>query len=116
MLTPEEILSLAARKWPGVLRAEAKGENLFPLRIPFGRPLPTADFDVLRKEIELLAATRSFWQITWDEIDTRKWGKQRFPVRLDFASIEDLAQALGRVNELQSFRAALLNARTQSCA
>ena len=112
MLTPEEILNLAARKWPGVLRAEANGENLFPLRIPFGRPMPTADFDVLRKEIELLAATPSLWQITWDEIETRKWGRQRFPSRLEFASIEDLAQALGRFAELRSFRAALLGART----
>ena len=59
MLTPEEILSVAARKWPGALRAEARGENIFPLRIPFGRPLPTADFEVLRKDIELLSATPS---------------------------------------------------------
>ena len=113
MLTPEEILSLAARKWPGVLRAEARGENLFPLRIPFGRPLPTADFNVLRKDIELLAATPSSWQITWDEIETRKWGRQRFPSKLEFTSIEDLAQALGCFAELQAFRAALSGARTQ---
>ena len=113
MLTPEGILSLAARKWPGVLRAEARGEKPFPLRIPFGRPLPTADFDALRKDIELLATTPSRWQITWDEIETRKWGKQRFPVKLEFATIEDLAQSLGRFDELQSLRAALVSARKQ---
>jgi hypothetical protein len=113
MLTPEEILSVAARKWPSVLRAEARGESLFPLRIPFGRPLPTTDFDVLRKDIELLSATPPCWQITWEELDTRKWGKQRLPVRLEFASIEELAQALGCSDELQSFRAALLAARTK---
>ena len=112
MLTPEEILRVAARKWPSVLRGEAMGESLFPMRIPFGRPLPTADFAVLRKDIEQLAATPSFWQITWEEMETRKWGRQRLPVKLEFASIENLAQALGRSDELQSFRAALLQART----
>ncbi len=113
MLTPDKILSVAARKWPSLLRAEARGESLFPIRILFGRPLPTADFDVLRKDIESLAATPSVWRITWEEIDTRKWGRQRLPARLEFDSIEELAQALGRSDELQSFRAALLAARRQ---
>ena len=36
MLTPEEILETARRKWPIVLRAEAAGDSLFPLQIPFG--------------------------------------------------------------------------------
>ncbi len=112
MLTPEEILSAAARKWPSALRAEARAENIFPLRIHFGRPLPTADFEVLRKDIGLLTATPSYWQVTWDDIETRKWGRQRLPVRLEFASIEELARALGRSDELQAFRAALMRART----
>jgi hypothetical protein len=113
MLTPDEILSAGARKWPSVLRAEARGENLFPLRIPFGRPVPTADFEVLRRDIELIAAAPPYWRITWEEIETRKWGRQRLPVRLEFASAEELARALGRSDELLAFRAALLAARTE---
>jgi hypothetical protein len=76
-----------------------------------GRPDPAADFAVLRREIESLATARHTWRIDWEEIDTRKWGRQRWPVRLGFDSIEDLATALGRSDELRSFRAALQEAR-----
>jgi hypothetical protein len=114
MLKPAEILEAALRKWPGVLRAEANGENLFPLRIPIGRPRPTADFALLRTEIELLAAASYKWRVDWDEIETRKWGRQRWPIKLEFESIEHLAETLSRTNELESFRAALQEAR-QRC-
>jgi hypothetical protein len=111
MLTPEDILDGARRRWPAVLRAEAAGEQLFPLRIPFGQPRPTADFLVLRRDIEALAAAQHGWRIDWEEIQTRKWGRQRWPVRVAFDSIEDLAAALGRAGELKAFRAALQDAR-----
>src|SRR5260370_28305146 len=111
MLKPPEILDTASRRWPTVLQAEAAAENLFPLRIPFGRPRTTTDFAVLRSEIESLATARHHWRIDWEEIETRKWGRQRWPVRLGFDSIEDLATALGRSNELRLFRAALQDAR-----
>lgn len=111
MLKPQEILDAAFRKWPSVLRAEAVGEKLFPLRIPFRKPRPTGDFAVLRREIEALAASRHPWRIDWEEIETRKWGRQRWPVRVSFNSIDDLAAALGRSSELKSFRTALQEAR-----
>jgi hypothetical protein len=111
MLKPQDILATASRRWPTVLRAEATGATLFPLRIPFGRPRPTEDFVVLRSEIELLAAARHNWRIEWEEIETRKWGRQRWPVRLGFDSIEDLATALGRSEELRLFRSALQEVR-----
>src|SRR5947209_143247 len=107
MLKPFEILEVARSKWPSVLRAEAAGENLFPLFIPFGRPNPTADFSVLRTEIEMLANDRHVWHIEWKEIRTRKWGRQRWPMRISFNRIEDLALALDKSLELIGFRDAL---------
>lgn len=111
MLKPRQILDTASRRWPAILRAEAAGENLFPLPIPFGRPSSTSDFAVLRNDIESLAVARHNWRIDWEEIETRKWGRQRWPVRIEFESVEDLATALGRLTELRSFRAALRDAR-----
>src|SRR6267154_5858672 len=111
MLKPQEILERASRKWPAVLLAKATGENVFPLRIPFGQPRTTADFGVLRGEIESLAASRQNWRIDWQEIETRKWGRQRWPLSLWFDSIEDLATSLGRSDELQAFWAAVEDAR-----
>jgi hypothetical protein len=111
MLKPADILAAALRRWPAVLRAEATSENLFPLRIPFGQPRPTEDFLMLRRDIEALAAARHEWRIDWEDIQTRKWGRQRWPVRVEFDSIEDLAAALGRTSELRAFRSALQAAR-----
>jgi hypothetical protein len=96
-----------------VLRAEAAGESLFPLRIPFGRPRTTGDFSILRREIELLASSSYGWNIDWEEIQTRKWGRQRWPVRIVFKSIEEMARALDRSTELDAFRIALQAARRE---
>src|SRR6266545_6736177 len=111
MLTPDDILNAALSRWPAVLRAEATGEHLFPLRIPFGRPRTTTDFAIVRRDIESLAAARHVWRIDWEEIQTRKWGRQRWPMRVSFDSVEDLAAALRRSDELRSLRAALQAAR-----
>lgn len=111
MLKPAKILEAAHAKWPAVLRAEATGEALFPLQIPFGRPRPTDDFAILRREIESLANTSAAWHIEWDEARTRKWGSQRLPTRITFESADDLAKTLNRSEEFRRFRAALQLAR-----
>jgi hypothetical protein len=111
MLTPADILDAARRRWPAVLRAEAAGVSLFPLRIPFGRPNTTADFANLRRDIEALAAARHPWRIDWEEIQTRKWGRQRWPMRVAFDSTDTLATALELSHQLEAFRAALRYAR-----
>jgi hypothetical protein len=111
MLAPGDIVQAASRRWPAVLRAEAQGQTLFPLRIPFGRPKTTADFGVLRKEIEALANARFPWRIDWEEIQTRKWGRQRWPVRVAFDSAEALAVALDRTEQLERVREAIRHAR-----
>jgi hypothetical protein len=113
MLKPSEILDVARSKWPTVLRSEAAGECLFPLSIPFGRPNPTADFSILRTEIEMLANDQHGWHIQWNEIRTRKWGWQRWPMRITFNSVEDLASALDKSLELTAFRDALKLAREE---
>jgi len=113
MLSPSDILGAAERKWPAVLRAEANQEPIFPLQIPFGRPKTTADFSVLKRDIEALAAARLPWTIEWQSVNTRKWGQQRWPVRIVFESAETLARALDRVDELQAVRSAISLTRVQ---
>lgn len=112
MRSPKEILDAARLKWPAVLRAEAAGESMFPLGIPFGRPSTTSEFASIRADLASLATADYGWQIDWEEIDTRKWGKQRWPQRVGFASIEDLARALQFTEQLKLFREALVLARS----
>jgi hypothetical protein len=111
MLRPEELLIVARRKWPTVLRSEAEGISVFPLQIPFGRPSTTEDFDSVRRKIEPLARTSNGWEMEWEEVNTRKWGLQRWPARIVFRTIEDLAAALQLTEELRCFREALVVAR-----
>jgi len=111
MLAPADILAAARRRWPAALRALATGASIFPLPIPFGRPRPTADFAALKREIEALAAADVPWTIDWETIETRRWGRQRWPMRVSFASIDDLAAALGATRELAAVRTALAEAR-----
>ncbi|MBS1823476.1 MAG: hypothetical protein JST61_16140 [Acidobacteria bacterium] len=73
MRSPQEVLAAALSKWPAVLRAEAAGENMFPLSIPFGRPSTTSDFAAIRGDLVNLASANYGWKIEWEEIDTRKW-------------------------------------------
>lgn len=112
MRSPEEILDAARRRWPAALRAEAVGGNWFPLVIPFGRPATTSDFGLIRADLERLATADCGWQIEWEDINTRRWGSQRWPRRVSFESIERLAQALQCAEELRSFREALVIARS----
>jgi hypothetical protein len=111
MLAPRDIVEAASRRWPAVLRAEAQGESLFPLRIRFGRPKTTADFAVLQKEIEALASAPFPWRVDWEEIQTRKWGRQRWPVRVAFDTAESLARTLNRTQQLERVREAIRIAR-----
>ncbi|WP_442889480.1 DUF3322 domain-containing protein [Congregicoccus parvus] len=111
MLDPADILAAARRKWPAALRALATGDSIFPLQIPFGRPRPTADFAALKREIEALAAADVAWTIAWETIETRRWGRQRWPMRVSFATLDDLAAALGTTRELTAVRTALAEAR-----
>lgn len=112
MRRPQEILEVARSRWPTVLRAEAAGDNLFPLVIPFGRPPTTSDFGAIRADLTSLAAADYGWQIDWEEIDTRKWGNQRWPRRVSFDSVESLAHALQSTEQLRLFREALVFARS----
>ena len=76
MRSPQEILEAARKKWPAVLRAEAAGENIFPLVIPFARPSTTENLGAIRSQMESLVGTDYGWTLETEEINTRKWGRQ----------------------------------------
>lgn len=94
-----------------VLRSIAAEDNIFPLRVPFGRPSTSDDFVVVRSKIEALAKASHPWRVTWEIVETRRWGQQRWPVAVEFDTVEDLASAIGRKKELSDVRDALRDAR-----
>ncbi len=106
MLSPADIQTLGLRKYPGVLRAIAAGEDLFPMPIRFGQPSPTADWSVLQREITALAQaeTEFGYTIAWEERNTRRWGRQRLPACVSFATEADYLRMLGKAAEVRRFR------------
>jgi hypothetical protein len=107
MLSAAAIVAKARRRWNAALLSELRGEPFFPLRIPFGRPSTTAEFLSVRSGTRGLVEAPYPWTIEWELVETRKWGRQRWPAKLAFESIETLAQALDRTDELVRFRAAV---------
>jgi len=104
MLTPEDIQRMAERKYADYLRSLVTGENLFPLRIRFGKPNATDDFAKLKEEITQLASGNFGYTIEWQERNTRRWGQQKIPLQVRFDTPEQFVTALGKNRELALFQ------------
>ena len=107
MLSPADIKAQALRKYPTVLRAIANDETVFPMDVRFGRPATTADWATLQSEISALAQGKLGCEIEWEEINTRRWGRQRLPSRVRFADETNYLRLLGKTEEVQALRANL---------
>lgn len=105
MLHPDDILDQARRKYPAFLRSLVTGEAFFPLDIRFGRPSPSTEWEKLRREITALAGRDYGFRIEWEEIQSRRWGRNRFPRRVWFECEEDFVGALSKRSEVDRFRA-----------
>ena len=103
MLTPEEIQRMAERKYPEFLRSLVVNENLFPLRVRFGRPNATDDFAKLKNEITQLASGNFGYTIEWEERNTRRWGQQKIPLQVRFDVPGQFIAALGKQREVELF-------------
>src|SRR6266702_4126563 len=84
MLSPDDIQRLCERRYPGFLRSIVTGEEFFPLRVAFGRPSGSDEWARLQAEISALAGATMGYRIDWEEINTRRWGRQRLPARVSF--------------------------------
>src|SRR5581483_736272 len=74
-------------------------------------PPTTGEFAAIKRDIEALVTAHHEWRIDWQEINTRRWGRQRWPMRLTFRSAEEMAIALSRLDQLAKFRVALKSTR-----
>lgn len=111
MLSPDDIRRLCERKYPAFLRSEVTGEPFFPLRIRFGRPSSTDEWEKLQSEITALAQAGLGYEIEWIETNTRRWGTQRLPDRVYFESELEFLQLLRKQAEVERFRRNVLHTR-----
>lgn len=115
MMTPEDIRDWAGKRHSDYLRAISAGESFFPKEVRFGRPSPTEDFGKLKAGCDALAvgAPRVGYQIEWEERNTARWGRQRFPLRVWFEDEAGFVAATGKKAELARLRACLALTREQ---
>jgi hypothetical protein len=104
MLAPDDIRRRAQMRYPDFLRSIVNGTTFFPLPVRFGKPSPTEDFNKLRREINALIEANLGCNIEWTEVNSRRWGKQRFPQRLEFGDETSYLRALGKTKEVARFR------------
>jgi len=104
VLTPDQIKVKAERKYQDVLKAIVSGEPMFPLLVRFGQPSPAEDFAKLKQEIEELADGNFGYQIEYETVNTRRWGRQRLPVQIRFDTESQYLVALKKTAEVAIFR------------
>ncbi len=111
MLAPEDIRRRALTRYADFLRSVVSGAAFFPLPVRFGKPSPTEDFAKLRREINALTEANLDCNIEWVEVNSRRWGKQRFPERVEFANETSFLRTLGKTKEVARFRENLVLTR-----
>jgi hypothetical protein len=111
--TPADARAELQRLWDRgrILKAEASGESLFPLRLrlrgPRGRELLDR-FDEVREWIETLesssrSATGSGYDIEWKEIEHRQLGRNRVPSGLVVPTRQDGLRWIGKLRQASRF-------------
>jgi hypothetical protein len=116
MLSPEDIRRRALTCYADFLRSIATGSVFFPLPIRFGKPSATEDFNKLRNEITALTKANLGCHIEWMEVNSRRWGKQRLPERVEFVEEASYLRAIGKTKEVARFRDNLVLTREQCSA
>jgi hypothetical protein len=92
MITPEEIVKRAERKFYGVLREWLSGEAFSPIDFPVG-PLSKnlterrQQIDALRDQSNEVSGTG--YALEWETLNTQMLGKQTIPRRVVIANLED---------------------------
>ena len=113
MIAPEEIRSLALKRWNSgrVLRAWLRKDELFPIVISLGRPSASQllqDFsqvDRWKQSIEKESRCKSGrgYRLKYIEINHRQLGRQRLPQQAIFDQPTDLIDYIGKQRQLTCF-------------
>jgi hypothetical protein len=108
MIQPEDIRRKAERLYPDFLRTWIEGKPaFFPRIIPARR---TPELEDLAGTIESIRRLRegskeilgTGYTVQWQEINSRKFGRNKFPARIVFDTPDDFLRFLGKQREFQA--------------
>jgi len=118
MIQPEDIRRKAENLYPECLRAWLDGdETFFPRLVPSRR---TPDANDLRAAIQSVRKLREGakeaigfgYTVQWQEINSRKFGRNQFPARILFETAADFLRFIGKQREFDVFTDAVNRLRT----
>lgn len=109
MIQPEDIRRKAENLYPEYLRVWLDGEGaFFPRLIPSRRTPDSSDLGAAIQSVRRLRegskeAVGFGYTVEWQEINSRKFGRNRFPVRILFETAEDFLRFIGKQREFNVF-------------
>lgn len=108
MITPDELIERAGKKYPRFLSALIRGEAFFPLEFPAGAK-PDDYENRLRLRDQWRAADRAVRgfgvRVEWETVQHRRYGQHEIPKRLWIESEADYLWLLRKSEEVTRFRA-----------
>jgi hypothetical protein len=117
MIQPEDLRRKAENLYPLCIQAWLdRDEEFFPRVVPAGKAL---DADNLSAAVQSVRRLREEskevvgygYSIEWREVNSRKFGKNKFPVRILFETQDDLLRFAGRQREFRIFTDAVTRLR-----
>lgn len=118
MISPQDIRKKAENLYGEYLRSWVRGEDsFFPRPVPVSR-VPNTDVAVAAQEVQTLRAGSKQvvgygYSIDWEEINSRRFGRNQFPRRIFFETREDLLRVIGKQREFDSLAATVQFLRGQ---
>lgn len=118
MIQPEDIRRKAENLYPEYLRAWLDGdETFFPKIIPAQRTPDSRDLAAAIQAVRRLRegskeVTGFGYTVQWQEINSRKFGRNQFPARILFETPGDFLRFTGRQREFGGFSDAVTRLRT----
>lgn len=116
MIQPEDILRRAERIYPELLQLWVDGSmDGFP-RVITGRKQPDPNLATAAQEIQRLRngskETLGYgYSVQWREVNSRKYGRNRFPAEIAFETMDDLLRFIKKTDEFAAFAAAVSRIR-----
>ena len=117
MIQPEDIRRKAENLYPDYLRAWLDGEGkFFPRVIPARRTLDGDNFSVAIQSVRRLReeskeVTGFGYTVQWQEVNSRKFGRNQFPARIVFETPGDFLRFTGKQREFSVFQDAVTRLR-----
>ncbi len=117
MIQPEDIRRKAQNLYPDYLRAWLGGdESFFPRNIPARKTPDGDDLSAVSQSVRCLRdgskeVTGFGYTVQWQEVNSRKFGRNRFPTRILFETPDDLLRFTGKQREFSVFADAVTRLR-----